>query len=109
MNVIDATLHQFRGRILEPLYNLTCFSQEGTVPDCTPTVAKVLGCSNYSGVRCSAYQDTCPANSNVVATTTAANINALGTTTGLLTAAVVIVTMGWIVSCVYWQRKVRQR
>ena len=34
---------------------------------------------------------------------------ALGTITGLLTAALVVVTMGWIVSCVYWQRRARQR
>ena len=29
----------------------------------------------------------------------------LGVLTGLLTAALVVVTMGWIVSCVYWQRR----
>ena len=33
----------------------------------------------------------------------------LVTITGLLAAALVVVTMGWIVSCVYWQRRVRQR
>ena len=33
---------------------------------------------------------------------------ALGVLTGLLTAALVIVTTGWIVSCVYWQRKSKQ-
>ena len=34
---------------------------------------------------------------------------ALGALTGLLAAALVVVTMGWIVSCVYWQRRVKQR
>ena len=34
---------------------------------------------------------------------------ALGVLTGLLTAALVVVTMGWIVSCVYWQRRHKQR
>ena len=29
--------------------------------------------------------------------------------TALLTAALVVVTMGWIVSCVYWQRRIKQR
>ena len=29
----------------------------------------------------------------------------LGVLTGLLAAALVVVTMGWIVSCVYWQRR----
>ena len=37
------------------------------------------------------------------------SIEALKVLTGLLAAALVIVTMGWIVSCVYWQRRVRQR
>ena len=32
----------------------------------------------------------------------------LGALTGLLTAALVVVTMGWIVSCVYWQRRNKQ-
>ena len=36
-------------------------------------------------------------------------INTLGALTGLLAAALVIVTVGWIVSCVYWQRKNKQR
>ena len=33
----------------------------------------------------------------------------LGTLTGLLAAALVVVAMGWIVSCVYWQRRNKQR
>ena len=33
----------------------------------------------------------------------------LGVLTGLLAAALVVVTMGWIVSCVYWQRRNKQR
>ena len=36
-------------------------------------------------------------------------IDALGALTGLLAAALVIVTMGWIVSCVYLMRKNKQR
>ena len=36
-------------------------------------------------------------------------INALGVLTGLLAAALVVVTMGWIVSCVYWQRRDKRR
>ena len=34
---------------------------------------------------------------------------ASGTLAGLLAAALVIVTIGWIVSCAYWPRKVKQR
>ena len=33
----------------------------------------------------------------------------LGVLTGLLAAALVAVTMGWIVSCVYWQRRNKRR
>ena len=29
----------------------------------------------------------------------------MGVLTGLLAAALVVVTMGWFVSCVYWQRR----
>ena len=36
-------------------------------------------------------------------------VAALGALTGLLAAALVVVTMGWIVSCVYWQRRNKQR
>ena len=34
---------------------------------------------------------------------------ALGALTGLLAAALVVVTMGWIVSCVYLRRRIKQR
>ena len=34
---------------------------------------------------------------------------ALGVLTGLLAAALVVVTMGWILSCVYWYRRIKQR
>ena len=38
------------------------------------------------------------------------NVNkTLGALTGLLAAALVVVTMGWIVSCVYLMRRIRQR
>ena len=33
---------------------------------------------------------------------------ALGVLTGLLTAALVVVTVGWSVSCVYWYRNFKQ-
>ena len=33
----------------------------------------------------------------------------LGVLTGLLAAALVVVSVGWIVSCVYWQRRITQR
>ena len=33
----------------------------------------------------------------------------LGSLTGLLAAALVVVTIGWIVSCVYWQRRNKRR
>ena len=36
-------------------------------------------------------------------------INALGVLTGLLAAALAVVIVGWIVSCVYWQRRDKQR
>ena len=34
---------------------------------------------------------------------------ALGALTGLLAAALVVVTMGWIGSCVYLMRRIKQR
>ena len=36
------------------------------------------------------------------------NNMALGVLTGLLTAALVVVAIGWSVSCVYWYRKFKQ-
>ena len=147
----DATIHQFRGRILMPLYNLTCFSKEKDIPDCTAISIPSLGCSNYSGVKCLTHQESNLVIGMLVATfansylalviptemkiissqavlchnlklilllfptgstkgsNNSATTNALGTLTGLLATALVVVTMGWIVSCVYWQRKTTQR
>ena len=148
----DATIHQFRGRILVPLYNLTCFSKEKDIPDCTAISIPSLGCSNYSGVKCLTHQEanlvigmlvaTFAANSYLAlviptemkivssqavlfhnlklilllfptgstkGSNNSATTNALGTLAGLLATALVVVTMGWIVSCVYWQRKTTQR
>ena len=43
------------------------------------------------------------------AETEASITEALGALTGLLAATLVIITMGWIVSCVYLMRIIRQR
>ena len=64
-------IHQFRGRILMPSYNLTCSSKEKDIPDCTANSIPSLGCSNYSGVRCLTHQEANPAIGMLVATFTA--------------------------------------
>ena len=52
-----------------------------------------------------------PKNGNIEAVAMCSENNnlALGVLTGLIAAALVVVTMGWIVSCVYWQRRNKQR
>ena len=54
-----------------------------------------------------------PTNESAVAEEVCSNdtvgVLTLGALTGLLAAALVVVTMGWIVSCVYWQRRIKLR
>ena len=54
-----------------------------------------------------------PTNQSAVADEVCSNdtigVLTLGALTGLLAAALVVVTMGWILSCVYWQRRNKQR
>ena len=54
-----------------------------------------------------------PTNESAVAEEVCSNdtvgVLTLGVLTGLLAAALVVVTMGWIVSCVYWQRRNKLR
>ena len=95
------------------------------------------GCDDHTydaGVKCQAYEDECTATEDSTVQTTemtttqetmsttlsigdnlnqaaikSCNHEILGALIGLLAAALVGVTVGWIVSCVYWQRKITQR
>ena len=68
-------------------------------------------------MRCLAHEDAYPvtneddqtANSSVTEVALKHTNKVLGVLTGLLAAALVVVTVGWIVSCVYWQRRITQR
>ena len=86
-------------------------------------------CTHAAGVRCPVYDNVAPddavSHTNVAITTDTtlgnseckkcseaalkSTIETLGVLTGLLAAALVVVTVGWIVSCVYWQRRITQR
>ena len=85
-------------------------------------------CTHAAGVRCLAYDNVAPddaiSHTDVAITTDTTLGNSesekcseaalksteiLGVLTGLLATALVVVTVGWIVSCVYWQRRITQR
>ena len=74
-----------------------------TTPKCIPSNQLGNTTDQERGSRTDNLGVTLPANED------GSPVNVLGALTGLLAAALVIVTMGWIVSCVYWQRKNKQR
>ena len=79
-----------------------------------------MSCShdNDAGVKCLGFEDVHSDNDayptnmtevNGATSTTSKTTEALGALAGLLTAALVIITIGWVVSCVYLMRKIKQR
>ena len=79
-----------------------------------------MSCShaNDAGVKCLGFEDVhsdndaCPPNMtevNGATSTTSKTTEALEALTGLLAAALVIITIEWVVSCVYFMRKMKQR
>ncbi len=56
------------------------------------------------GVKCLPFTDACAVRVNKVIATS----GTLGALIGVLAAALVVVVTGWIVSCVYFQRKINK-
>ena len=77
-----------------------------TTPTCIPSNQLGNTTDQERGSKTDCLVVTLPANEDK---NIGSPINALGALTGLLAAALVVVTMGWFVSCVYWQRKNKQR
>ena len=77
-----------------------------TTPTCIPSKQLENTTDQERGSKTDCLVVTLPANEDK---NIGSPINTLGALTGLLTAALVIVTVGWIVSCVYWQRRDKQR
>ena len=75
---------------------------ETTDTDIDITTPAELSEANTSLLTSSTYAD-------CVVMYSSGSSKALGVLTGLLAAALVIVTMGWIVTCVYWYRKIKRR
>ena len=107
-----AMITQYSQGTLQLIYNLTCPFPQSDPPDCTATPASET-CDHFMnlGVRCSTYLEVSKrdsTNSNHFTEELITSNKTLGTLTGLLTVALVIVTMGWIVSCVYLLRRFKQ-
>ena len=103
---------QYSQGTLQSIYTLTCSSTESDPPNCTATPASD-SCDHSMdlGVRCLTYQEISKRDSTNLNQLTGELITSsktLGALTGLLTVALVVVGMGWIVSCVYWQRRFKQ-
>ena len=68
--------------------------------------------SDDAGVRCLGYDDVQESSVNCATEDGFAMMSTtetLGVLTGLQATALVAVTVGWIVSCVYWQRKITKK
>ena len=110
---------QYSQGTLQSIYNLTCLSHQSDPPDCTATPAPD-SCDHSMdlGVRCLIYQEVRVSMRDESVTTEVLKRDStnlmtsdkiLGALTGLLTAALLVVTMGWIASCVCLVRKFKQR
>ena len=110
---------QYSQGILQSIYNLTCLSHPIDPPECEANPAPD-SCDHSMdlGVRCLTYQEVCVSIHDESETTEVLKRDStnlmtsdkiLGALTGLLTAALLVVTMGWIASCVCLVRKFKQR
>ena len=90
---------------------MRCQAREDTctviITDTPTTIKGEEDISNQSAVLNTTFINH-PANESAEAGEVCSN-DAIGVLTGLLAAALVVVTMGWIVSCVYLRRRVKQR
>ena len=111
---IDASVENFGGGCGSS-YKYTCTAQESDYPNCTlHDPMSDLDCesgnlSQNIGVRCQTREETNTVVNDATEASLICSNEALAVLTGLLAAVLVVVTMGWIVSCVYLRRRVRQR
>ena len=92
--IIDATV-QYYGEGTGSVYNMSCQTSETDPSNCNLIITP-SSCTHSMdvGVKCLAFTDAC-----------AVPVIATG---GTLGAALVVVVTGWIVSCVYLQRKINK-
>ena len=95
--LIDATLSYF-GEGSGPLYNIECPSTGKDDQECLLIITTASSSCAHVGVKCLPFTDVSSQPSE----------GTLGALIGLLAAALVVVVVGWIVSCVYFQRKINK-
>ena len=83
------------------MYNLTCLSSKSDPPDCTATPAPD-SCDHSMdiGVTCLSHQEVNSSSSDN-------SSEALGAVTGLLVVVVIVLAIGWILTCLIMKRKQR--
>ena len=113
--LVDATLSNF-GEGSGPLYDITCRSTGSDDQECIPMITTDSSSCAHVGVRCLPFTDAGAVSSqqNEGATcessiTVRSGSGTLGALVGLLAVdlvVLVVVVVGWIVSCVYFQQKI---
>ena len=114
-----AMITQYSQGTLQSIFTLTCSSPQSDPPDCTAIPAPD-NCDHSMdlGVRCLSHQEVCVSMHDESETTEVSKRDStnlmtsnkiLGALTGFLTAALLVVTIGWIASCVCLVRKCKQR
>ncbi|XP_064397908.1 neurotrypsin-like isoform X3 [Halichondria panicea] len=112
---LNATLSNF-GEGSGPLYDITCRSTGSDDQECIPMITTDSSSCAHVGVRCLLFTDAGAVSSqqNEGATcessiTVRSGSGTLGALVGLLAVdlvVLVVVVVGWIVSCVYFQQKI---
>ena len=130
-SITDATLHQFNGGA-GSVYTYNCTTMDSDISNCI----QESSCAHSIdvGVKCLPFTDACAVpvtemltnngqpissvpsqpsdgaitESSISQSTVTSTSVTLGALIGLLAAALVVVVTGWIVSCVYLQRKINK-
>ena len=98
---VDARVEQFGESSNQPMYNLTCSSPESDPPDCMPTPASdSCDRSMDIGVTCLSHQE-------VTSSSSDNSSEALGAVSGLLVVVVIVLAIGWILTCLIMKRQQR--
>ncbi|XP_064397364.1 neurotrypsin-like isoform X2 [Halichondria panicea] len=97
----NATLHQFNGGA-GSVYTYNCTTIDSDISNCIQESS--CAHSMDAGVKCLPFTDACAVPVDKVIATSGTS----GALIGLLAAALVVVVTGWIVSCVYFQRKINK-
>ena len=96
-----ARVEQFGESSNQLKYTLTCSSTESDPPDCTASLAPdSRDCSMDLGVRCLSHQE-------VTSSSSDNSSEALGAVTGLLVVVVIVLAIGWTLTCFIMKRKQR--